>query len=193
MEFTFQGFEEAEYFDFDVASRGFAEAEAVPSSYMAQDFEIGGSPWNETLHNCAIVNNDYLQYGTPANDVFHLSDNFAMDNSAWAEMKPTLQPTGNTTVMYNLPDHPWDYDSSLFQNNGLEFDDMELSASTGTHNHLDFDPLKQTNLGNEANSAVNSNAHARSQSTPWWLIFDDQQLRGNGMDWVSPPEGRQSV
>ena len=40
MEFTFQGFEEAEYFDFDVASRGFAEAEAVPCSYMAQDFEM---------------------------------------------------------------------------------------------------------------------------------------------------------
>jgi hypothetical protein len=176
MESTFQGIEGAEYFDFDTASGGFAEA--VASSYTTQDFEMDDSPWNETLHNCATVNNDYPQYGTLANDLLY-PDNFAMDNSVWAEMKPTLQPTGNTTVTYNLLDHPWDYDSSPLQNS-FEFDGMELSAPTGTQNHLDF-PFTQTIPGIEANSAVNSYDHARSQSK-----------LGNSMDWVSPPEGRQS-
>ncbi|KAL5328142.1 hypothetical protein ACEPPN_005851 [Leptodophora sp. 'Broadleaf-Isolate-01'] len=169
MESTFQDSQGDEYFDFDAASAGVADA--MLSSNTAQDFEMGSSPWSETLHDYATVNNDYQQHGTLANDMFQLSDNFAMDNfamdnSAWAEIGPTLplQPTSNTAVKPNLPDHfnIWDHDSSLSQNNGFQFCEMESSASAGTHNHLDSDPATQTIL------------------EPWY------------MGCAPPPEGRQS-
>lgn len=159
----------AEFFDFDAASGEYDNS--MLSSDAVDDFGMGNIAWNENLNDFSMANNDQAAS-------CQTFGGFATD-TAWPGMEPTDQhhQAGSSTAYYDLPEEAnlWTSDSSNFQNNDYAF---QSSAPTETHDHPNFDTLRQT-------LPASSQWHAESQ-----------QLQGSRMvvdgNSVLPAEGHQS-